>query len=90
MRIAVMVSQAAPVVPGTWAALVLGLASVALLPTRVQYYAISPLTMVLWLLAMVLVPPVACVVLRGWIGHVPGMPPPGKRLPGDPGGPAAP
>ncbi|GAX49854.1 hypothetical protein [Streptomyces olivochromogenes] len=74
MRAAVIVSKAVLVVLGTWVVLVVGLGLVALLPDRVQYYAISPLTMFLWVCALVVCPVISCLVLRRWIRTVPGMP----------------
>ncbi|MFB7739304.1 hypothetical protein ACFC08_34065 [Streptomyces sp. NPDC056112] len=75
MRTAVIVSKAVLVVIATWIALVVGLALVAFLPARVQYYAISPATMFLWLCSLVVCPVLACLALRRWIKTVPGMPP---------------
>lgn len=74
MRVAVIVSKAVLVVLGTWAVLVVGLGLVAFLPERVQYYAISPFTMVLWVCSLVVGPVISCLVLRRWIRTVPGMP----------------
>ncbi|MFG2419635.1 hypothetical protein ACGFWD_11365 [Streptomyces sp. NPDC048448] len=75
MRTAVIVSKAVLVVLAMWIVLVAGLGLVAFLPARVQYYAISPATMFLWVCSLAVGPVLACLVLRRWIKTVPGKPP---------------
>ncbi|KAB1989908.1 hypothetical protein [Streptomyces triticiradicis] len=75
MRRAVIVSKAVLTVMGTWLVLVLVIALPALLPERWEYYMISPASVVLWMLSMLVGPVVVCWKLRSWIRTVPGDPP---------------
>lgn len=72
MRTATIVSKAILVVTATWIALVVALGLVACLPARVQYYMISPASMLLWMCSLVVCPVLACLALRRWIKTVPG------------------
>ncbi|MGW2787286.1 hypothetical protein ACWC3X_39765 [Streptomyces populi] len=75
MRRAVIASKVVLTVIGTWLALVLVIALPALLPERWAYYMISPASVGLWMLSMLVGPVVVCWKLRSWIRTVPGDPP---------------
>ncbi|MHB9861024.1 hypothetical protein [Streptomyces sp. YIM S03343] len=74
MRTAVIVSKAVLTVMGTWLVLVLAIMLPALLPERWEYYIISPASVGLWTLSMLVGPVVVCWKLRSWIRTVPGDP----------------
>ncbi|MER5410842.1 hypothetical protein [Streptomyces sp. NPDC002769] len=84
VRIAVIVFKAALVVVATWIALITGLGLVAFMPARVQYYAISPASILLWLGSLVVVPMFTCMALSRWIKKVPGSPPPAPHASDEP------
>ncbi|MFI0962107.1 hypothetical protein ACH4S8_11990 [Streptomyces sp. NPDC021080] len=67
-------SKAVLTVTGTWLVLFLAIALPALLPERWGYYLISPASVCLWMLSMVVGPVVVCWKLRSWIRTVPGCP----------------
>ncbi|MEU6824061.1 hypothetical protein ABZ921_25810 [Streptomyces atriruber] len=72
MRTAVIISKAILTTLGTWLVPVLAIAAPTLLPARWEYYLISPASVALWMLAMLLGPVVTCWKLRAWIRTVPG------------------
>lgn len=75
MRRAVIASKAVLTVIGTWLALFLAISLPALLPERWEYYLISPASVCLWMLSMLVGPVAVCWKLRCWIRTVPGDPP---------------
>jgi hypothetical protein len=61
------------VVVSTWFALCTLVLLPALLPDRFQYYIYSPASVGLWMVSLLMVPLLACIVLRKWIaGRRPG------------------
>ena len=74
MRRAVIASKAVLTVIGTWVALMLAIALPALLPDRWEYYMISPASVGLWMISMLVGPVAVCWKLRSWIRTVPGDP----------------
>ncbi|MEV7866098.1 hypothetical protein AB0P17_08335 [Streptomyces sp. NPDC088124] len=67
MRVVVIVSKAVLVVVGTWLLLCAVIAFPPLLPARWEYYLISPASVGLWLIAMLVTPFAVCWRLRRWI-----------------------
>ncbi|MEU8795294.1 hypothetical protein [Streptomyces sp. NPDC048643] len=67
-------SKAVLTVIGTWVALMLAIALPALLPDRWEYYMISPASVVLWMISMLVGPVAVCWKLHSWIRTVPGDP----------------
>ncbi|MFI1095055.1 hypothetical protein [Streptomyces sp. NPDC020917] len=55
------------VITATWAGLVVLYGAPSALPESWQYWVYSPASALLWLVAMVLGPGVACAIMRAWI-----------------------
>ncbi|MGX2994556.1 hypothetical protein JNUCC64_09695 [Streptomyces sp. JNUCC 64] len=63
-----VVARLAGAVLGTWTVLLLAvLAPSALLPTDWHYYVYSPASVGLWVLTMLIGPPVVCFAVWPWI-----------------------
>ncbi|MDX2524555.1 hypothetical protein ACSCB1_03405 [Streptomyces europaeiscabiei] len=69
MRVVVVTSKVVLAVLGTWLLLCAVIAFPALLPARWEYYLISPASVGLWLITMLVSPFVVCWRLRRWIAR---------------------
>ena len=67
MRVVVIMSKVVLTVVGTWLLLFAMIAFPTLLPARWEYYLISPASVGLWLIAMLVSPFFVCWWLRRWI-----------------------
>ncbi|MFC9425803.1 hypothetical protein [Streptomyces sp. NPDC056987] len=69
MRLVVIMSKVVLAVAGTWLLLCAMIAFPALLPARWEHYLISPASVSLWLIAMLVSPFAVCWRLRRWIAR---------------------